>query len=113
MRPPAMSFTGTQGNTQIDQAEVRFLVDKNADGILVVDAEGIILFANPAAEDLFGRQSNQLIGSSIGIPVVIGEMTEIVIVRNGGQKLDAEIRVVETVWDRHTAMLVSLRDVSA
>jgi signal transduction histidine kinase/CheY-like chemotaxis protein len=108
-----MSFTGTQGNTQIDQAEVRFLVDKNADGILVVDAEGIILFANPAAEDLFGRQSNQLIGSSIGIPVVIGEMTEIVIVRNGGQKLDAEIRVVETVWDRHTAMLVSLRDVSA
>jgi signal transduction histidine kinase/CheY-like chemotaxis protein len=112
-RQPAMSFTSAPVNAQIDQREMRFLVDKNADGILVVDNDGIILFANPAAEHLFGRHYDQLIGSSIGVPVVVGEMSEIAIVRPGGQKIDAEIRVVETVWDRHTAMLLSLRDVSA
>ncbi len=108
-----MSFTGGPVNAQIDQIEMRFLVDKNADGILVVGDDGLVLFANPAAEDLFGRSFDELVGSPIGVPVVVREMSEIAIVRPGGQKIDAEVRVVETIWDRHPAMLVSLRDVSA
>jgi signal transduction histidine kinase/DNA-binding response OmpR family regulator len=97
----------------IDQAEIRFLVERNADGILVVDEDGIVLFANPAAEQIFGRAREALIGSPIGTPLIGGDTTEITIHRPGGSSIDAEVRVVDTTWDRRPALLASLRDVSA
>jgi signal transduction histidine kinase/CheY-like chemotaxis protein len=100
------------GTYSIDQAEIRFLIEKNADGIIVVDELGIVLFANPAAEEVFGRPSESLTGSPIGIPSVVGDMTEIAIHRPGRDQIDAEIRVVETTWDHRPARLVSIRDVS-
>ena len=96
----------------IDQTEIRFLIEKNADGIIVVDEAGIVLFTNPAAEHIFGRSSESLIGSPIGIPSVAGDMTEIAIHKPGGDQIDAEIRVVETVWDHRPARLATLRDIS-
>ncbi|HKH69041.1 MAG TPA: PAS domain-containing protein, partial [Reyranella sp.] len=56
----------------LDQTEIRFLVERNADGILVVDEDGIVLFANPAAEQIFGRPHRALIGTPIGVPVTAG-----------------------------------------
>lgn len=97
----------------IDQAEFRFLVDKNADGIIVVDLDGIVLFANPAAEQMFGRPAELLVGSPIGIPLIAGDTTEITIHRPGADQIDAEFRFVDTVWDRRPARLATLRDISA
>ncbi|MCA6115362.1 response regulator [Bradyrhizobium sp. WSM 1738] len=105
-------MTDTANRPNIDHGEIRFLIEKNADGIIVVDEMGIVLFANPAAEQIFGRSSDSLIGSPIGIPFVAGEMTEIAIHRPGGDQIDAEIRIVETVWDHRPARLASLRDIS-
>jgi signal transduction histidine kinase/DNA-binding response OmpR family regulator len=97
----------------MDQAEIRFLVEKNADGIIVVDDDGIVLFANPAAEQIFGRPAGQLVGSPIGIPNIAGDISEITILRSGGDQIETEIRVVDTIWDQRPASLASLRDVSA
>jgi signal transduction histidine kinase/CheY-like chemotaxis protein len=97
----------------IDQAEIRFLVEKNADGIIVVGEDGIVLFANPAAEQIFGRSAERLIGSPIGIPLIGGDTTEITVHRPGGDQVDAEIRVVDTTWEQRPARLASLRDISA
>jgi signal transduction histidine kinase/CheY-like chemotaxis protein len=105
-------MSGASTGPSIDHAEVRFLIEKNADGIIVVDEFGIVLFANPAAEHIFGRSSESLIGSPIGIPFVAGDMTEIAIHQPGGVQLDAEIRIVETIWDHRPARLASLRDIS-
>ncbi len=105
----------TKGSSaaRIDQTDIRFLIEKNADGIIVVDENGGVLFANPAAAEIFGRSSESLIGSTIGIPLVAGDTTEIAILRPGGDQIEAEIRVVETIWDHRPARLASLRDVSA
>jgi signal transduction histidine kinase/CheY-like chemotaxis protein len=108
-----MNMARARGGSSIDQTEIRFLVEKNADGIIVVDDNGIVLFANPAAEQIFGRPSESLIGSPIGIPFIAGDTTEIAIHRPGGDRIDAEIRVVETMWDHRPARLASLRDISA
>src|SRR5579883_2823512 len=94
------------------EKEIRFLVEKNADGILVLDAEGIVLFANPASEQIFGRAPESLIGSPIGVPLVSGDTSEIVIHKPGGKHVDAEIRVVDTYWDNRPARLASIRDIS-
>jgi signal transduction histidine kinase/CheY-like chemotaxis protein len=78
----------------------------------VVDEDGTVLFANPAAEKIFGRPWDSLIGSPIGIPFLTGETTEISIHRPGGDQVDAEIRVVDTTWNQRSARLASVRDVS-
>src|SRR6266567_93999 len=74
-----MNGTDAKSRSGIDQAEIRFLVEKNADGIIVIDEGGTVLFANPAAEEIFGRQAELLIGRPIGIPFVAGDTAEIAI----------------------------------
>jgi hypothetical protein len=91
---------------------MRELIRNNADGIIVINAEGVVLFANPAAELLFGRESDDLIGELFGFPVFGGKTTEIDILRKGSEPLIAEMRMVETVFDGHKAYLASIRDVS-
>jgi signal transduction histidine kinase/CheY-like chemotaxis protein len=104
-----------RAGTSIDQsqAEIRFLIEKNADGIIVVDDDGIVMFANPAAEKIFGRPSEALINLPLGIPLVGAETMEITVHRPGGGQVEAEIRMVETTWDNRPARLASLRDISA
>lgn len=108
-----MTVTSAPLAGSIDQAEIRFLVEKNADGIIVVDENGIVLFANPATEQIFGRPPTSLIGSPVGIPLVSGETMEITIHRPGGSQVDVEIRAVDMRWGTRPACLATLRDVSA
>ncbi len=109
----AMNVPGGKSGSSLDQTEIRFLVEKNADGIIVVDEEGVVLFANPAAESIFGRPSELLVGSPVGIPFIAGDTTEIAIHKPGGEQIEAEIRVVETIWQHRPARLATLRDISA
>jgi PAS domain S-box-containing protein len=112
IRGGTMTTTDVNSGSGLDQTEVRFLVEKNADGILVVDENGVVLFANPAAEEIFGRPPHALVGSPIGVPVTAGETAEIAIHRPDGRPLDAEVRVVETTWNLRPARLASVRDIS-
>ncbi|MBR0817643.1 response regulator [Bradyrhizobium liaoningense] len=105
-------MTDNEIGSMVEQPDFQFLIEKNADGIIVVDEAGLVLFANPAAERLFGQPSRALIGSPIGVPIVVDEMSEIAIHQPGGGLVDAEIRTVETSWDGQRARLASVRDVS-
>jgi PAS domain S-box-containing protein len=92
---------------------LRAIVERLPDGIVIVDKAGNIRFANPAAQRLFGRSVPDLIGTQFGFPLVVGETTEIDIVRRGGADIVfAELRVVETEWERQPVSLVSLRDIT-
>ena len=92
---------------------LRAIIERLPDGIVIVDTHGNIRFANPAAERLFDRSSEDLFGTSFGFPVVVGETTEIDIVqRGGGGVVFAELRVVETEWEDEQVQLVSLRDIT-
>lgn len=96
------------------ESEMRFrtIIEKNADPIVIVDKRGIVLFVNPAAEVLFGRKAEEILGESFGYPVVAGQTTEIDVLRNGGRKAVAEMRVVEMNWKGENVHLASLRDIS-
>ncbi|MDB4882894.1 MAG: sensor protein [Gemmatimonadetes bacterium] len=83
-----------------------------ADGIIVVNDEGIIRFANPAAEQLFARSSNDLVGTYLGFPAVAGESTEIDVVQPHGDTVSVELRVVDLEWESQRAHLASLRDIT-
>jgi signal transduction histidine kinase len=92
---------------------LRAIIERLPDGIVIVDRNGVIRFANPAAERLFDRSADELVGTSFGFAVVVGETTEIDIVqRGGGGVVYAELRVVETEWDDEQVEIVSLRDIT-
>ncbi len=94
-------------------SSLRAIIERLPDGIVIVDAHGAIRFANPAAERLFNRSAEDLLGTSFGFPVVVGETTEVDIVQRGGHDVVfAELRVVETEWEDEYVQLVSLRDIT-
>jgi len=94
------------------QTSLRTIVERMVDGIVVITLEGVIRFANPAAEQLFGRPSRQLVGSQIGFPAVAGERAEIEVVQAGGTPVSAELRVVDIDWEGEPARLVMVRDIT-
>ena len=97
---------------QSAEARLRKIIQKNADGIVIVDRSGIIHFVNPAAESLFGHRAEELLGELFGFPLVAGEATELNIARRGGETAIAEMRVVETEWEGKTAYLTSLHNIT-
>ncbi|MGD2175110.1 MAG: diguanylate cyclase [Candidatus Brocadiaceae bacterium] len=94
------------------EASLRHLVHSSADAMVVIDDEDLVQFVNPAAEQLFARAPEELIGEPFGFPVEPGEQKEVRIkVPDAGTRI-AEIRAVETIWEGQKAKLASLRDVT-
>jgi signal transduction histidine kinase len=110
--PAARTRTVTRG---AGQAALRAIIAQLADGVVVVGADGLIRFANPAALRLFGRDSRTLVGMEFGFPLADDGIAEIEVVRPGAGAagvVTAELRVVPITWDDMPASLVSLRDVT-
>ena len=106
-------ITETELAETTQTSSLRAIIERLPDGIVIVDTHGAIRFANPAAERLFDRRAEDLVGSSFGFPVVVGETTEIDIVQRGaGAVVYAELRVVETDWEGEQVQIVSLRDIT-
>lgn len=111
--PATTMITETELQATRPAASLRAIIERLPDGIVIVDHQGSIRFANPAAELLFDREAHELIGTAFGFALVVGETTEIEIVqRGGGGIVHAELRVVVTEWDGAPVELVSLRDIT-
>ena len=88
------------------------IVNRNVDGVLIIDRKGIVHFVNPAAEAIFGRKADELLGEMFGLPLVAGDASEIDTIRSSGELGVAEMRVIETEWDGENAYLASVRDIT-
>src|SRR5687768_8829077 len=80
---------------QASEARFRSVINRNVDGIIIIDKGGIVRFLNPAAELLFGRKADYLLGEMFGFPLVAGETTEIDIIRRNDRTATVEMRVAE------------------
>lgn len=94
------------------ERRVRTLIESIGDAVIVVDAAGIIRFANAAAGAMFGRDPQALLAQSFGYPLAEGEGTTIDIVRADGTSGVADMRVSQLDWDGTPAYLAALRDIS-
>ncbi len=124
-RAPAESFTPRNWNfngvnisdslwraLEVCEAAFDDIVDKSADGVVVVNPGGTICFANAAAETMLGRSVGELLGEPFGISVTPGETIEMNLPTLDQAPHVAEIRVVATHWQGAPALLATLRDVT-
>jgi signal transduction histidine kinase len=101
-----------------EDANLRAILDTTTDAIVVVDGDGIICFVNRAAEELFARKADDLLGDVFGFPLVAGTTVELDVLRPGdGLRGAMEGRVVEMrtaaiEWEQRPACLASLRDIT-
>lgn len=101
-------------NTHLEQSENRFIsiIASSPDGMIIVDAQGIIQFMNPAAETLLGREQKDVLGKTFDYPMDRERPTELEIDRPGGDQVTAEIRSVEIEWQGKPSQLVSVREIT-
>lgn len=88
------------------------IISASADGIVAVDAEGRIRVCNPAAEELFGRRAEDLLGTQFGFPMVAGGATEVELRLPGGGDRIVEMRVASTILEGERLHVAALRDVT-
>lgn len=86
----------------------RSIIEKNADGMMIIDAHQIIQFVNPAAEKLWGKPAAKLIGQPFGQVSVSNTQIKLGIEHPKARTIN--IRMVEIPWEGQTAYLASLHD---
>jgi signal transduction histidine kinase/DNA-binding NarL/FixJ family response regulator len=98
-------------DVEAEDARFRTIIQTTTDALVIVDHVGAVRFVNAAAEHLFGRPARELLGKPFGLPVVVGETTEVDIVRPGST-IVAELRASEIDWEGAPAAIASLRDIT-
>jgi diguanylate cyclase (GGDEF)-like protein/PAS domain S-box-containing protein len=95
------------------EADFRAAVMATIDGILVVDHEGLVVFANPSAETLLGRPPDKLLERPFGLPLATtGDIAELDLVHRDGAPVVIEMHVGHITWAGRDAFVVTLRDVT-
>jgi two-component system cell cycle response regulator len=91
----------------------RSMLEASAGAMLVVDHDGTVLYANPAAELLFRTEATTLEGKPSPFPFDgLDSSPEIDLALKDGTLAFVELRVVETDWAGQEAFLASLWDVT-
>ncbi|MEG4962806.1 PAS domain S-box protein, partial [Microcoleus sp. K4-C2] len=120
------------------ESRFRNAIEKNADGIAIVNKRGLVCFANQSAEALFNCKAEELLGQAffgnlvvessacdiematdiipqVGKTEVAGTrvvQTEVEAIRQQKANAVVEMRVVETEWEGEMAYLATLRDIT-
>ena len=99
----------------LDATESRFraILGATQDGIVVVDRDGNVLFANAAAAEMLQMKASELTGEPFGFPLGGSEPTLVELLGKERSLRTVEMQVVETEWEGTTAHLATFHDVTA
>lgn len=114
VKPYATMFRDIQRSEEaLRQSEVRLriILDEMADGIIVVDREGVVRYINPAAKALLGMRAGEAPSKPFAFPVQAGRRTELEVRREDGRRIRLRMSVVRTTWEGEPAYVISLPDV--
>lgn len=88
------------------------IVQEADEGILIVDRDGTIRFANDAAARILRKPQTELIGRAFPYSLKSDGAQEIAIAHADGGQTVTDMRVIETEWGGYPARLASLHDVT-
>lgn len=94
------------------ESQLATIINSTSDAILIINQQGKIQFANPAATHLFNRPLEVLVNSEFGVPSMTGSATRIDIVRGKDDLRTGEVTIASTQWQGKPVYVVSIRDIS-
>lgn len=99
---------------QLRASENQFksILENTPDGVLMLDAEGKIEYANKSVRNLFSLDPDQLVSLDFGTPLVTGEKTIIDIHSKDGPRT-AEMRVLEAFIGGRKKQIASFSDITS
>lgn len=97
---------------ELNNESFQQLVEQASDAVLLLDADGIVVYANAATAELFGRQPEELLGESFGHVTTAEQPTEIQIPYRQGGVVTADIRSRRVMLAGRPFDAVYLRDVT-
>ena len=115
-------MTSSEEKTRTKQAEhaidtvartdLLAIINDSADGIMVIDFNGWVKFANPAAEQIFKSNPDNLVGSMLGIPATQTDPIEIELISKEGEFRPIQLWARPSLWEGEPAFRVSVRDLT-
>lgn len=99
-------------NLLATQNSIQRIIEQIVDGILIVGENATILYANIYAESIFGCSRGALVGTEFQYPLVSNGKMQIEITREEAKPLIVEMYIVPTEWQRKSAFMVILRDIT-
>lgn len=99
----------------IQDSETRFqvLIESNPNGILILDEQGAVLYANHVAEQVFDQSLSELQGKYLGLPLTLNVTVQIDLVQPDGSLRYVEVSIVPIPWQRSKAYLALLTDITS
>jgi len=97
-------------NTDIEG--LQDIINKCADGLLVVDKNHFVQFINPAALAVLDTYAKEVVGKEFDHLVDEDQTVEIEVFQKSGKVQCAELRKVDIQWNGETAYLISIRDIT-
>lgn len=93
--------------------QMETIIDGAPDGMLVVDRDRMVRYANSAALALFGvKRREDLVGRTFAYDTVPGRAVELTLTPAPDRTLNAEMRVADIEWKGRPAWLASIRDMT-
>lgn len=101
-------------NAELARQEARFrrLLSEGSDALLVVDAAGLVRFANAAAARLFESSVEAMTGAPAPLLLLVGGPWEAQVEQSSGRPVTVEITCVGSSWEGDPVLVGNLRDVS-
>ncbi|MFM2062852.1 MAG: hypothetical protein RLZZ507_2522 [Cyanobacteriota bacterium] len=99
---------------QDSEQRLRTIVETSASGLVTVDRQGNILFVNPAAARMFGRDIEMLCGWPFALPCDYDthRIEEIEVLQASGQRRTVNMQAAAIAWEGQNAFLMSLSDIT-
>ncbi len=97
---------------QMMELQLRTALDHNMEGILILDDQGKILYANKASHRFFQKSQDDLTTLDFGLPLIQDNMTTINMSVNG-EVITAEMKLTQAMLEERKVTIVSLTDVTA
>jgi len=94
------------------ESRFREIIEKNANGMIVIDINSKVRFLNPAAVKLIGKTELEIIGQECDFLKYENNSSEVEIIRKDGSIAIAEIQSVDIEWNGRSSNLISLLDIT-
>ncbi len=88
------------------------IICRSADGILIISADGIVRFVNPAVESILCRSAAEMLDKPVCFPLGSEEKQEILLNPPDQGSRVVEMCLTATEWEGEPVRLASLRDVT-